>query len=178
MTDQELLDYCNEHLSYNRDSGIIINKDTSRNVRAGVEAGSLFANGYRNIYLNGRVYGSHRIAFLMYYKYLPENIDHINGIRDDNRNLNLRGCNSLENSWNYKPTSRNKSGYKGVCWYKALNKWRAQINHKGKRYHLGFFKSKDNAARSYNTASRMYHGEFGYINELNSTLAIPLRWEK
>lgn len=44
----------------------------------------------------------------------PETIDHINGIRDDNRICNLRAASFAENVRNTVPKKNNKTGFKGV----------------------------------------------------------------
>lgn len=45
--------------------------------------------------------------------------------------------------------SNNTSGYRGVNFDKAKQKWRAQIHYKNKNRHLGYFKNKIDAAKAY-----------------------------
>ncbi|MCH6546434.1 MAG: HNH endonuclease, partial [Deltaproteobacteria bacterium] len=70
-----------------------------------------------------RPYLVHRTVFYLSHGYLPEQIDHINGIRSDNRIDNLRGANDCTNAYNRGLQSNNTSGVKGVCWYKSRDKW-------------------------------------------------------
>lgn len=168
MDDQELLSYCNEHLSYDPISGIITwKKKTSRCVTIGGEAGSINGNGYLEIGINKTRQRNHRIAFLMHHGYLPKIIDHKDNDRLNNKINNLRGCTQSENKMNSGAYSNNKSGYKGVSWYPKSNKWQASIGLNRKVKHLGYFKCKHEAARAYNLAARMYHGKFAYTNEIS-----------
>lgn len=104
----------------------------------------------------------------------PENmeVDHINGNRLDNRRENLRLCNSSQNKCNRGPRKDNKSGYKGVSWHGQRQKWTVRIKTPyGKYLSLGLYDDKKEAAMAYNKASVEYHGEFAFINKLQSLLA-------
>jgi hypothetical protein len=92
-----------------------------------------------------------------------EKVDHINWNGLDNRRGNLRLATTAENARNRGPTKANKSGYKGVCWYKPSQKWMAYIWH-GKHIALGLFDDPAEAARAHDEAARQYHGEFAYLN--------------
>ena len=93
-----------------------------------------------------------------------EVIDHINRNTLDNRGINLRKCTKSENAMNRGAQGNNSSGYKGVSFDKSRNKWSVDIWIAGKKNTLGRFPSKNDAARAYNLAARMYHGEFAYTN--------------
>jgi len=89
-------------------------------------------------------------------------VDHINGDCLDNRKENLRLATHAENLRN-RPKSRNNStGYKGV--HRMRTKWRTQITIDGKKQHLGSFINKEDAARAYDAAARISHGEFARLN--------------
>ena len=92
--------------------------------------------------------------------------DHINGNKLDNRKENLRIASRSENLRNTKKYKTNKSGFKGVCFYKRKNQWMVQIQVKSKKIHLGYFKDIKKAAKAYNKAAIEYHGEFAKINNL------------
>lgn len=66
-----------------------------------------------------------------------EYIDHKNGCTFDCRRKNLRRCKNKENSRNDRLNKNNKSGYHGVGWHKASNKWRARITVDQKEIYLG-----------------------------------------
>jgi len=91
-------------------------------------------------------------------------IDHINGNGLDNRRENLRLAGRGQNQCNRGKQSNNTSGFKGVTWHKNLNKWEAGISISGKRYHVGFYKTPEAAARAYDDAAKKYHGEFARLN--------------
>jgi hypothetical protein len=49
--------------------------------------------------------------------------------------------------------------YRGVCWEKNINKWKAQIKYDGKNRHLGCFEDEEEAAKAYDKVARAQHGE-------------------
>jgi hypothetical protein len=78
----------------------------------------------------------------------PENkplIDHINGIRNDNRASNLRWVSYVENARNMKVSKRSTSMVKGVCLNKASNKYYATITLDGIRTYLGYYDTIEEA---------------------------------
>lgn len=93
-----------------------------------------------------------------------EQVDHINGVRHDNRKENLRCCTRAQNCHNRTKYSRSTSGFKGVTWYKRRNKWGAQIRINGKLKYLGLYDNAADAARAYDGAARELHGAFANIN--------------
>lgn len=109
-------------------------------------AGSENGKGYVRIFVFGRRYLAHRLAWLMVHGEWPqEQIDHVNRIRSDNRIKNIRQATSQMNAQNKGVTSRSKSGVRGVCWVRGKRRWLANIMVDGKRHHLGYFESKDEA---------------------------------
>lgn len=91
--------------------------------------------------------------------------DHINHITLDNRSVNIRLCTASQNQHN-RLKQVGSSKFKGVCWHKNERKWRARINYKGKRIHLGSFDNEIDAAESYNNAAIKYFGEFARLNNV------------
>lgn len=128
-------------------------------------AGTPTDNGYLKIAVafNG-VYKrirAHRIIWEMCHGPIPEglHIDHINGVKLDNRLNNLRLATHAENNRNYKPGScLGASGIRGVR--RLGEKWIAWITVNCKHIHLGTFPTKGLAAVARAKASIRYHGKF------------------
>lgn len=111
--------------------------------------------------------GDSKSVFLHRFIMSPPNnkeIDHINGNGLDNRKKNLRICTRSQNIINRK--FDNKTGYRGVKWYKPYKKWTAVITKNYKSYNLGYFLNKEDAAHAYNKAAIKYHGNFAQLNKI------------
>jgi hypothetical protein len=147
-----------ELLQYNPDSGIFVR--ISGRAKGNI-TGAPHSEGYVRIKIEGKLYFSHRLAWLYVHGSFPHNvIDHINGIRDDNSISNLRDVTQNQNLMNQKLKSNNKSGLKGVSWVKDRRKWRAQIQHNSLVTCLGDFNNKKDAHAAYKKAADMHFGEF------------------
>jgi len=101
---------------------------------------------------------AHRFAFYAMEGYLPDCIDHINGVRHDNRWLNIRGCTNAENGRNRGISSNNTSGYRGVSG--IGNKWRGAVTLNGKSHVRIGFKSPEKANEWVVNKSKELYGEF------------------
>ena len=96
--------------------------------------------GYYRVQFVGKLWHVHRIIFLyMKGRFPNSDLDHINGIVNDNRWVNLREATASENRFNSRRYRNNTSGFKGVAWCKQKNKWRGRVKVEGKEYHAGFF---------------------------------------
>lgn len=91
-------------------------------------------------------------------------VDHKNGDPLDNRRQNLRVCTQGNNSKNRKRNKHSRSRYKGVRWRRSRRKWAAIIITDGRYKWLGTFDSEEEAARAYDAAARILHGEFARLN--------------
>lgn len=125
-------------------------------------------NKYIRIQVDYKSYYAHRLAFLyMTGKFPEKDVDHINRIKDDNRWINLREANRSQNKGNIDIPKNNTSGHKGVTYRKEENLWTSSIMVEGSRKYLGYFPTKELAAKAYNKAALEYFGEFAVIKEVN-----------
>jgi hypothetical protein len=74
-----------------------------------------------------------------------ECVDHRNNDKTNNQLTNLRWATTKENAMNQIISKNNTSGIKGIDWYKANEKWRAQIKIDGIRIHIGYFDNLEDA---------------------------------
>lgn len=87
-------------------------------------------------------------------------VDHINGDGLDNRRANLRTATLAQNRWNEGVRKNNLSGFKGVSFVAAKAKWRAEINASGRKHHLGYFATAEDAGAAYAAAAKELHADF------------------
>lgn len=114
-------------------------------------------NGYLDGCFMGKRYLAHRVAFAIHFGYWPSSgIDHINGVKTDNRICNLREADHVENAKNQKTSARNLSGVLGVSYDKARGKYFACINANGKSISLGRFDSIEGASAARKRANEKY----------------------
>ena len=146
-------------LSYDPDTGVFIwVNPASHRAAKDTEAGWINDSGYRLISLNKIKYRAHWLAWYITYGYWPKNqLDHINGIRDDNRIANLREATDAQNRQNMAKRTDNKSGFVGVYYAKWANAWRAEIRANGVKHKLGYFKTPEIAYKAYLKAKEQLH---------------------
>jgi len=112
--------------------------------------------------ISGTKYLAHRVVWTLLHGDIPigMQIDHINGVKSDNRASNLRLATSGQNRHNTGKRADNTSGFKGVTWCKHAQKWQAQIKVNKKYKFLGYFSDETIAAAAYSNAAEVLHGEF------------------
>lgn len=151
-----------ELFNYDPKTGVLIRKTGSNVGRYRYSVGDTAdyihaASGYKRVSFDNSRYRSHRIIWLLVKGYLPpDKMDHINGVRHDNRWGNLRIVSTSENNRNLKISKRNTSGVIGVGFYKARSKWAATICVNGRSVHLGYFKEKKDAINVRKEAEKKY----------------------
>jgi hypothetical protein len=125
-------------LEYDSESGIFTHKRHMRGITRGTVASHLLPQGHVTVGILGWRYMAHRLAWLWMTGCWPDaEIDHRNGVRNDNRWCNLRAATTKQNRENRAREQPNTSGFRGVSWTTNRNKWVAQIKHHGRQRNLG-----------------------------------------
>lgn len=153
-----------ELLHYNPETGVFVwLKTRSKKVPPGSVAGGVNkVHGYNQIKVDGIKLPAHRLAWLYVHGYWPNQIDHINGARADNRLSNLRDVTPQVNAQNvHKPRRDNKkSGLLGVGFgnkHRGPKKWTARVTVEGRRVLIGYFYTPEEAHAAYLSAKRRLH---------------------
>lgn len=135
-----------QRLHYNPLTGIFTWLVVKKHNLVGKEAGCSMKIGYRDIYMAPRRYYSHRLAWLYVYGYMPDKIDHKDGIRYNNRIDNLRDVSQKENTKNSSLRCDNTTGHPGIGKWKN-NRFRCRIYVDGKEIALGIFNTYEEALK-------------------------------
>lgn len=158
------VDRLHELFHYNPETGVLTWKvDRIGGTKAGQRAGCKNTIGYRTVNVDGRRMYEHRVIWQMVTGLPPSRqIDHRNGVRDDNRLANLREATNAENNRNTGVKSHNTSGHVGVSWAKREGKWRAYITVNGRQIGLGYFNEIEAAIAARLAAQKKYFCEFSF----------------
>jgi len=151
-----------ELLHYDPATGVFTRSEAAlKRYRTKRPLGTIDDKGYLRIKIDGRSYRAQRLAWLWMTGAWPvADIDHRDLNRANNCWENLREATDSQNKANMRARSDNKSGFKGVSWDKAKQKWIAQIEHYGKGIKLGRFDCRAAAHFAYIIAADKYFGEF------------------
>lgn len=144
-------EYLKSIYDYNEASGKFFWKKRTNSLSRAVigrEVGTPDRDGYKRLKLFGKIYLVHHVTWFLFNNKWPVNeLDHINGVRDDNRIENLRDVSSRQNSQNQK---KHRNGHLlGTYFRKDNKKWGSKIVVSKKHIHLGFFDTKELAHDAY-----------------------------
>lgn len=89
--------------------------------------------------------------------------DHANGMTLDNRRANMREATHSQNNAN-RVAVNNTSGYRGVHYHKPSGRWHAQITKDRRTYSLRYHPTPEDAARAWDAAAVVLHGDFAVLN--------------
>ena len=153
---QELL----AHLKYQPETGHWIRLQRAGSGLAGSRADSLTKGSkYFQVRVFGKQFNAHRLAwFYMTGNWPTWQIDHVDGLRHNNKWSNLREATQQQNQGNQKKHRDNTGGFKGVR--KSGRKWVASIGKNYQNIYLGTFNTAEEAAAAYKKAAQVQYGVF------------------
>lgn len=96
-----------ELFSYDPETGVFLHLVGNRRIKRGASAVGITSRGYARVYILGRSYCAHRLAWLYVYGRWPlEELDHIDRNKLNNRIDNLREVTHYENILNRRNAGR------------------------------------------------------------------------
>lgn len=159
MTTHLTAEVARELFVYDPATGLLTRKAATRNGFQSGELAGYEKKGYVCVGYKRREYKAHRVAWLLVTGAWPTGeIDHINGIRSDNRWSNIRDVSRVVNQQNReKARSDSISGLIGAHWSKRHGAFRARIVIAGRTKLLGSFTTAEAAHEAYVEAKRHMH---------------------
>ena len=132
---------------------------------------SVNRDGYKVVWLwskgNRKSFNCSQLVAMAFLGHNPDGhtgvVDHINGVRDDDRVDNLRVVSNRENTSTCLRLNENNysSKYVGVSWSSRSSMWRAYIKHEGVNTSLGSFDNEIDASNAYKGAlNKIKEGSF------------------
>lgn len=141
-------------LDYDTGTGLFVWKSGWKKGKA---AGWIKKDGYAYVCIRYTTYLAHRIAwFYVHGEFPADQIDHINGVRSDNRIANLRPVSRTENAHNQR-RAQASSHTKILGVGRSGTRYRARIRVNRKYIHLGCFGTAEEAYEAYLEAKRTFH---------------------
>lgn len=181
------LSQLHEFLEYNAETGILTWKERAAHhfkgegaasrfnlLYAGKAAGGKVGNGYLMLPFKDEsgkrlMFYAHRIAFALHYGRFPvAEIDHINGIRTDNRVANLREATRIQNAANTVFDAQNKRGVRRT----RDGGWAAQISHQNKNFYLGEYETEAEAYAAFCGAATILRKQFAKLTHARDGISI------
>lgn len=133
-----------DQLTYHPDTGLFKWLAPVYPRKEGWFKGSSNPSGYRYIKIGQKNYATHRLAVYLMTGEMPSGVvDHINGVRDDNRLSNLRVCNQTVNLLN-------KKKVRGTRQLPSGN-FMARVRIKGREIYIGSANTEEEAHQMYLT---------------------------
>jgi hypothetical protein len=117
-------------------------------------------DGYMQVKIAGVSYLMHRVIWCMFNDNIDVNlyVDHMNGVRDDNRIDNLRVVDCVSNMQNRRKAQVNSgTGLIGSCVHKGTGRYEAQISHYGNKIYIGLYDTPEEAHQAYLKKKRELH---------------------
>ena len=151
FTQQDLL----EVFDYNPVTGELIHKLDTASGWKGDVASAMHHEGYLSVSIGRKAYLVHRVIWFMVMGYWPEQVDHIDHDRTNNRWCNLREVGNQTNQMNTSLSSNNVSGVNGVRILPS-GRYYAYIMVNRKQISLGTCDTLEDAAALRKAADKQY----------------------
>tara|TARA_R110002020_G_scaffold472424_1_gene700416 strand:+ start:10996 stop:11520 length:525 start_codon:yes stop_codon:yes gene_type:complete len=148
-------------LSYSKTTGLLTWRKARVGVKPGKVAGHTNRLGYVQIGFKNTLWLAHQLIWLMVKNEVAQEIDHKDGVPQNNKWLNLRGVTHAQNNWNKKGRKDSTSGHRGVSFQHG--KWRAYITvNRSNQIHLGRFSKKEEAVTARLEAEKKHFNQYKY----------------
>jgi hypothetical protein len=158
-------DFVREILDYDPKTGIFrwkyrLDREANWNSRWVGKTAGYPIKGHIRIQIAGKPgYYAGPLAWLyMTGEWPPDQVDHRDLDRGNNRWTNLRLADNSQNNCNREAQANSRSGIRGVQIHGG--RWRARITARGRTYELGYFVTVQEAVAAYAVAAKELHGEF------------------
>jgi hypothetical protein len=156
MGNDPLDDMVRELLRYEKDGSIYWKSHPTRPSFVGRQAlTAKSSNGYLGGKFRGYRLQAHRVVFFLHYGYWPKEVDHLNGVKTDNRPDNLIPSCPDRNKKNRARHKTNSSGVNGVSKTRK-GKYKARVMVNRKYIHLGVFDTLEEAEKCRLKANKQY----------------------
>lgn len=164
-------DLVSEHFFY-KDGGLFWKKSPQCSIKKGDRAGCESYQGYRYVRVKGKTYREHRVIFILVNGAIDSSlvVDHINGIRSDNRIENLRQLTTSENAMNCK-IHRDGTKIPFVTFDKRSGSYKVAD---GKNYYGTFYSLEDaiSASKEKKIVLKNNKNEFKYVYKSGSNYRV------
>lgn len=143
--------------------GFLYRKVIPKNYKTGFvgqRVGYMHKTGYWVCNYKGKTTKVHRMIFLMLKGYLPQEIDHIDQDRANNKIENMREASRSENQFNKSIQKTSKSGFRGVSWHRGSQAWVVRVIKHGATVYQSYFKDLELAGLVAQEARAKFYGDF------------------
>jgi hypothetical protein len=138
-SDDKFLNELKNKFDYDSISGRLLLKGTC------VDKSTTTSRGYRKIQFQSRGWLLHRLVFYYHNGYFPVVVDHVDGDVNNNKIENLNGCTQQENIEKARKFKTNKTGFKGVSYHKAANKYEGYFWKDYQKIYCGLWNTPEEA---------------------------------
>lgn len=152
-------EYARSVLRYDPETGLLHWLKSGPGRKLSLVAGTRNKLGYWVTSIQHHLYANHRLAMLLTHGRWPEHeVDHINGIRDDNRLVNLREVSKSVNMQNRASAQSNsRTGLLGASRARGRNGYASYIHIDGKNIRLGTYETAEAAHKAHLEARRKHY---------------------